>query len=120
MTCSRVVIISDGRLVAVDTPDNLAHRLRGSENIRVEVRGPRDEVAKKLRSLPKVLNVETEGMNNGRAALTVACDANADLREDIARSVVEGGWGLLEMRPVGMSLEEVFLQLTTSEEPVTA
>jgi ABC-2 type transport system ATP-binding protein len=120
MTCSRVVIISDGRLVAVDTPDNLAHRLRGSENIRVEVRGPRDEVAKKLRSLPKVLNVETEGMENGRAALTVACDANADLREDIARVVVEGGWGLLEMRPVGMSLEEVFLQLTTSEEPVTA
>jgi ABC-2 type transport system ATP-binding protein len=50
----------------------------------------------------------------------VACDANADLREDIARVVVEGGWGLLEMRPVGMSLEEVFLQLTTSEEPVTA
>ena len=120
MTCSRVIIISDGRLVAVDTPDNLAHRLRGSENIRVEVRGPRDEVAKKLRALPRVLNVEIEGMDNGRAALTVACDANSDLREDIARSVVEGGWGLLEMRPVGMSLEEVFLQLTTSEEPVTA
>jgi ABC-2 type transport system ATP-binding protein len=120
MTCSRVVIISDGRLVAVDTPENLAHRLRGSENIRVEVRGPREDIAKKLRTLPKVLNVESEGLENGRAALTVACDANADLREDIARTVIQGGWGLLEMRPVGMSLEEVFLQLTTSEEPVTA
>jgi ABC-2 type transport system ATP-binding protein len=120
VTCSRVIIISDGRLVAVDTPENLAHRLRGSENIRVEVRGPRDAVAQKLRTLPKVLNVEMEGLDNGRAALTVACDANTDLREEIARSVVEGGWGLLEMRPVGMSLEEVFLQLTTSEEPVTA
>jgi ABC-2 type transport system ATP-binding protein len=120
MTCSRVIIISDGRLVAMDTPENLAHRLRGSENIRIEVRGPRDDVARKLRALPRVLNVETEPLDKGRAAVTVACDANADLREDIAKSIVEGGWGLLEMRPVGMSLEEVFLQLTTSEEPVTA
>jgi ABC-2 type transport system ATP-binding protein len=120
MTCSRIVIISDGRLVAVDTPENLAHRLRGSENIRIEVRGPRDQIAKKLRTLPKVLSVESEAVDGNRAAVTVACDANADLREDIARTVIEGGWGLLEMRPVGMSLEEVFLQLTTSEEPVTA
>lgn len=120
MTCSRVVIIANGKLVAMDTPDNLAHRLRGSENIRLEVRGPKDEVAKQIKALPRVLNVESESLSDGRAALTVACDANVDLREELARSVITGGWGLLEMRPVGMSLEEVFLQLTTSEEPVTA
>ncbi|MFN0074337.1 MAG: ABC transporter ATP-binding protein [Chloroflexota bacterium] len=120
MTCNRIVIIANGRLVAMDTPDNLAHRLRGSENIRLEVRGPKDEVVKHLRSVPKVINVEAEAMPNGRVAVTVACDANADLREALAKSVITGGWGLLEMRPVGMSLEEVFLQLTTSEEPVTA
>ncbi|HEX3244334.1 MAG TPA: ABC transporter ATP-binding protein [Chloroflexota bacterium] len=120
MTCSRVVIISDGRLVAVDTPENLAHRLRGSENIRLEVRGPKDDIVKRLRALPRVIGAESEALGDGRAAVTVACDANTDLREELAKSIVEGGWGLLEMRPVGMSLEEVFLQLTTSEEPVTA
>jgi ABC-2 type transport system ATP-binding protein len=120
MTCSRVVIIADGRVVAMDTPDNLAHRLRGSENIRLEVRGPQNEVIKRLRALPRVLRADAESMGNGHVAVTVACDANTDLREDLAKSVIEGGWGLLEMRPVGMSLEEVFLQLTTSEEPEAA
>ena len=120
MTCSRVVIIADGRVVAMDTPDNLAHRLRGSENIRLEVRGPQNEVIKRLRALPRVFRADAESMGNGHVAVTVACDANTDLREDLAKSVIEGGWGLLEMRPVGMSLEEVFLQLTTSEEPEAA
>lgn len=115
-TCSRVIIISEGRVVAEDTPENLTKRLRGADNVQLEVRGPRQEVLAHLRKLPRVLSVEAGDGRDGRATFTVACELGTDLREQIASAVVGRGWGLLELRPVGMSLEEIFLQLTTSEE----
>ena len=116
-TCSRVIIISDGRVVAEDTPENLTRRLRGADSLQLEVRGPRQDVLSKLRSLPKVLAVHTDGdPADGRSTFTVECEVGTDLREQLAKTVVTSGWGLLELRPVGMSLEEIFLQLTTTEE----
>jgi ABC-2 type transport system ATP-binding protein len=64
--------------------------------------------------VPGVLSVETG--ENGRYQVSVAPDQ--DVRAQLAAAVVNGGWGLLELAPVGMSLEEIFLQLT-KEEPVT-
>lgn len=116
-TCSRVIIISEGRVVAEDTPENLTRRLRGADSLQLEVRGPRQEVLTRLRSLPRVLAVRTTGdPNDGRSTFTVECEVGTDLREQLAKTVVASGWGLLELRPVGMSLEEIFLQLTTTEE----
>jgi ABC-2 type transport system ATP-binding protein len=116
-TCQRVIIINDGEIAAIDTPDNLRRRLRGSETLQLEVRGPRDEVAKHLRSLPKVLDVAVTGTADGRHSYTVACELGADLREQVAAAVVQQGWGLLELRSVGLSLEEIFLQIITEEGP---
>jgi ABC-2 type transport system ATP-binding protein len=115
-TCSRVIIISDGRVVAEDTPENLTKRIRGAESIQLEVRGPRQEVAAHLRKLPKVLDVQPGDSRDGRTGFLVACEIGSDVREQLAAAVVGKGWGLLELRPLGMSLEEIFLQLTTSEE----
>ncbi|HUE76133.1 MAG TPA: ABC transporter ATP-binding protein [Chloroflexota bacterium] len=119
MTCSRVVIISDGRVVAEDTPENLTRRLRGSERIEIEARGPAQAVASALRAVPDVLNVSIVADGAGSAARLVAdCADGKDVREHLARAVVEGGWGLLQLKNLGMSLEEVFLKLTTREDDV--
>ena len=116
-TCSRVIIVNEGRVVAEDTPENLTKRLRGADNLQIEVRGPRKDVLKHLKDLPRVLDVQVSGDGqDGRAQYTVACEIGADMREQIAAAVVGQGWGLLELRPVGMSLEEIFLKLTTTEE----
>jgi len=115
-TCSRVIIINDGRVVAEDTPENLTRRLRGADNLQLEVRGPRREVLASLKRVPRVLSVDAADGRDGRTVFTVACEVGSDVREQLAAAVVGGGWGLLELRPVGMSLEEIFLKLTTTEE----
>jgi ABC-2 type transport system ATP-binding protein len=120
-TCSRVVILSNGRVVAEDTPENLTRRLRGSERIELEVAGPLDKVQAKLRAVPNVLNVETAaGAPDGRSRLFVDCAVGSEVRADLAAAVVKAGWPLYQLRNVGMSLEEVFLQLTTQEAPAEA
>jgi ABC-2 type transport system ATP-binding protein len=115
MTCNRVVIINNGRVVAEDTPDNLTKRLRGAERISLEVRGPADAVKGALVGIPNVLNVEVSP-SDGRPRFLVDSAVGQDIREDLATTIVGNGWGLLELRSVGMSLEEVFLKLTTREE----
>jgi ABC-2 type transport system ATP-binding protein len=115
MTCNRVVIINDGRVVAEDTPDNLTRRLRGAERISLEVRGPAEAVRSAIAGIPNVLGVEVTPVD-GRPRFLVDSVVGQDIREDLATTVVGNGWGLLELRSVGMSLEEVFLKLTTREE----
>jgi ABC-2 type transport system ATP-binding protein len=117
-TCSRVLIISDGRIVAEDTPENLDRRLRGAESVTLQVRGPREAVRKRLLAVPKVMRVEAADSRDGadRGTYVVECALGSDVRESLAQAVVSGGWGLLELRPMGLSLEEIFLRLTTSDE----
>ncbi len=115
MTCNRVVIINAGRDVAEDTPENLTRRLRGAERISLEVRGPAEAVRSALLAHPHVLNVDVQPAD-GRPRFLVDTAVGHDVREDLASTIVGNGWGLLELRAVGMSLEEVFLKLTTREE----
>lgn len=123
-TCSRVVIISDGRVVAEDTPENLDRRLKGAESMWLSVRGPAEAVASTLKGLPKVLNVHAEksashdGVAMALSHFVVESEMGADVRESLAHAVVGSGWGLLELRPAQLSLEEIFLQLTTSDSAV--
>ncbi len=119
-TCSRVLIINDGEIAAEDTPENLTRRLRGAETLRLEVRGPRDDVAQRLRGLARVLEVAVTGSDDGHHAYTVVCELGADLREQLAATVVQEGWGLLELRPVEYSLEDIFLRIITEEDPAEA
>ena len=115
LLCQRVLIIHDGALVAEDAPDQLARRLRGTERLELEVRGPADEVTTALRSVPGVTNVRrTE--SGDHHSYTIDARHGADLTEDVARLIVQRDWGLLRLSPTVMSLEEIFLQLTTGEE----
>jgi ABC-2 type transport system ATP-binding protein len=111
--CTRVLIIHKGHIVAEDTPAGLSQRLQGAERLAVQVARPSPEIADALTAVPGVRAVQPAG--DGRYEITVA--PGMDVRAAVAEAVVRGGWGLLELRPVGMSLEEIFLQLTR-EEPV--
>jgi ABC-2 type transport system ATP-binding protein len=118
-TCQRVVIINKGRVVAVDTPANLTGRLRGTEAMYVQVDGGGPEVAATLEGVRGVLKVTLADQHNGTAGYEVESAKGEDVRRELARAVVSRGWGLLELRPVRMSLEEIFLHLTTEEPSAT-
>ena len=119
MTCDRVAIINEGHLVAQDTPENLTRRLQGHDRVEVEVRGNLEEAAKVLARLPYVAGVEPVGVD-GRHLLHVESAPGHDIRERVAAAVVQGGWGLLGLRRVTLSLEDVFLRLTTTEDGAAA
>ncbi len=112
-TCSRVVIINDGQIVAEDTPQRLSSRMRGAEHIYLQVATPAPEIPTELEKIQGVLAVHPQADGG---AYEIETTLNTDRRADIARMAVQRGWGLLELRPVGLSLEDVFLQLTTKEE----
>ena len=114
-TCQRVVIINKGRVVAVDTPANLTARLRGSETLYVQVDAGGADVHTALAGLPGVTRVSDSDRHNGAAGYEVESERGRDIRRDLSRIVVGSGWGLLELRPLSMSLEDVFLSLTTED-----
>jgi ABC-2 type transport system ATP-binding protein len=113
-TCQRVVIINKGRVVAVDTPENLTHQLKGAATLYVQVDGGPDADAL-LRDVPGVRSVVVADNQGSLTGFEVDAEPNRDVRRDVARAIVDRGWGLLELRPTRMSLEEIFLQLTTEE-----
>lgn len=117
MTCGRVVIINKGGVVAEDTPENLTARVKNSEKLLVEVEGPVDAVRSMLSGLPGVRRVALDPGASGDSAGRFVIDAelNKDIRKDISRHIITQGWGLLELRALDVSLEEVFLHLTTLE-----
>jgi ABC-2 type transport system ATP-binding protein len=114
-TCQRVVIINRGRVVAVDTPANLTRRLSGSETMYVQLDGAGEAADRALTGVPGVTRVAEIDRQGGLVGYEVESEPGRDVRRDLARAVVGAGWGLLELRPVRMSLEDIFLQLTTEE-----
>jgi ABC-2 type transport system ATP-binding protein len=134
-TCDRVVIINRGRVVAIDTPDNLTARLKGAATLYVQVDAQGADAGAALAAIPGVTRVSSAEHPRGPAAVDgdalpppvgvpqafeVESEPDVDVRRDLARAVVTRGWGLLELRPVRMSLEDVFLQVTTEEVPEEA
>jgi ABC-2 type transport system ATP-binding protein len=119
-TCQRVVIINKGRVVAVDTPDNLTSRLRGSETMYVQVDAQGGDVAAALQEVTGVRRVSASDMRGTIAGFEVDSESGRDVRRDLAAAVVTRGWGLLELRPMRMSLEEIFLSLTTEDAAAAA
>ena len=134
-TCDRVIIIRRGRVVALDTPANLNRRVRQGTQIIVEVRGPRAAVLAALRAEPGVLAVQespaaaaairpageamttsslTHDADDSVSAI-VSTTPERDLREALAGCVARHGWGLRELRPKTLTLEEIFLALTADD-----
>lgn len=112
-TCQRVVIINKGKLVAVDSPEALTARLHGATPIYVQVEG--GDAAADLQGVPGVTRVAVADRHGSAIGYEVESTRGEDVRRDLARAVVARGLGLLELRPLRMSLEEVFLQVTTEE-----
>jgi ABC-2 type transport system ATP-binding protein len=110
--CGRVIILSDGQIAAIDTPQGLTARLQGAERVFLQVARWSPEIAAQLRAVDGAQEVH----DRGDGAFEIQCTRERDLRTTLAELAVGRGWGLLELRPVGMSLEEIFLKLTTREE----
>jgi len=111
-TCSRVLIINQGKIVAEDTPARLSSRVRGAEHILLQVAQPSSEIKTELEKIKGVLGVQVKGEDT----YEIETNAGSDRRADIAQMAMQRGWGVLEIRPISATLEEVFLELTTNEE----
>ncbi|MGD0499781.1 MAG: ATP-binding cassette domain-containing protein [Bryobacteraceae bacterium] len=119
-TCQGVIIINRGKLVAIDSVANLTNRLRGAEAVAVEVEAPGGkpdptQVQQGLEQVPGVSRVVMKDSRDGRLSFEVESLQGRHIRAELARSVVHAGWNLTELRPVGLSLEDIFLQLTGGE-----
>jgi len=111
MTCERVIIIHEGKIVAEDRIENLSSMIAGSKRIRLEVEGPAQEVAKRLRRIKGVNQVSRQDSH-----YIIECAAGQDPRSKIIETIVQGGWTLLSLEHIEMSLEDIFLKLTAEEE----
>ncbi|HEY7283923.1 MAG TPA: ABC transporter ATP-binding protein [Vicinamibacterales bacterium] len=118
-TCQRVVIINKGKVVTIDTPDNLTARLSGSATIYVQVDPSGSDPTPTLSRVPGVTRVAESSRSQNVVGYEVDSEPGHDIRRDIARAVVSSGWGLVELRPMRASLEDVFLTLIEETE-VTA
>ncbi len=120
-TCQHVIIINKGKLVAQpDTVENLTRRLRGAESVALEIE-TRDGVPdatsaqRRLEQVPGVSRVIQRESRDGRLVFEVESLQGRQVRAELARAVVGSGWNLTELRPVALSLEQIFLELTAAE-----
>ena len=118
MTCDRVIIIHEGRLVAVDTPENLIKRLQEVPTILVKAEGPAREIADAIARITGVLAVKEARGSSGYDVPSFQVETRKEefVLNDLARAIYEHGWQLKELRPVDMTLEEIFIKLVTREE----
>lgn len=116
MTCDRVVIINKGKIAAVDTPQNLTSQLKGGQRVRLEVGAPEAAIREALGQVAGAKRVQVEAAHSdGHVALNVEAAPGKDIRSDLAAKVIEKGWPLFELRGVSLSLEDIFLELTTDD-----
>jgi ABC-2 type transport system ATP-binding protein len=111
MTCQRVIIINEGKIVAEDSIENLSAVVSGVKRFRLEVTGPSKQITERLRRVPGVIKVRYDG-----SSYILECPAGQDPRSKITEAIVQGHWTLLSLEAVEMSLEDIFLKLTTKEE----
>jgi ABC-2 type transport system ATP-binding protein len=115
-TCDRVVIINRGRIAAVDTPDNLIKQLKGAERVQMEVGGEEGSIREAIEKVEGVTKAEVNAIDSSNHfRLIVESEPGTDLRARLASAVIANGMELLELRAISLSLEDIFLQLTTEE-----
>ena len=112
--CKRVIIINDGQIAAVDSLESLTTRLNKCERFLLKIRQKSNETIEKLRMLNKV-NTVTE---QETSQFTIDCEPQANIQDEIAKLVLENNWGIVELKPASITLEDVFLKLTLEENEV--
>lgn len=117
--CERVVIINKGRIVAIDTPENLSKNLSDFTKFRMTIAGPDKKVRDLIQDVygVKYLEVQNTGKED-EFIYIVEADKDVDVRKPIFYKLAQAGYPILELRSLGLSLEEIFLQLTTEEKEV--
>jgi gliding motility-associated transport system ATP-binding protein len=120
MTCQRVVIIDRGRIVAQDTAEGLSAKLEGGDQSAITVAGPSDAVRRTLAAVPGVERIEERRVDaalNGVCSFVAYSNGPSErVRAALAAAIVQGGWSLLELKPIALSLEELFMRIVTREE----
>ncbi len=114
-TCGRVIIINEGRIEASDTPENLTAQVQGADAVLIDVEGPEDGVRGRLESEEGVRQVSRESARDGRCVWRVEVDKDDRIPRRLAEAVVNSGWGLYSLQPLRLSLEDIFLKLTSHE-----
>jgi ABC-2 type transport system ATP-binding protein len=114
-TCERVVVISGGKVVAVGKPDDLTRRLQGFETVLVTAEGPVNEIKERMERVTGVNLVEQKEAADSHVTFEVHAHKDQDVRSELARAIVESQWKLLELRASALSLEDIFLKLTTKD-----
>ena len=112
--CKRVIIISDGEIAAVDSLEALTTRLRKGERLLLKLRHSNNETIGKLRTLKRVNTV----IEDQTGQFTIDCDPQANIQDNIAQISVDNSWGIIELKPASVTLEEIFLKLTVEENEV--
>src|ERR1700684_1118580 len=116
MTCDRVVIINKGKIVAVDTPEHLTTQLKGGQRIRLEVKAAEKPLQELLAQIPGANRVQIEAVRpDGHLTAIVEAAEGKDIRSQVAAKIIASGWRLFELRGVSLSLEDIFLELTTDD-----
>ena len=118
MTCQRVVIINEGRVIAVDTPHNLTNQIQKAARIFFKIEGPAVNVVKELNKVKGVKMIEKKETSNGVTDYIVELEKGNENRKVLPELIIKNGWGLHEMRSVEMSLEDIFIKLVTEEKGV--
>jgi ABC-2 type transport system ATP-binding protein len=109
--CDRILIINKGKIVTEDTTENLQARLTGAERVVLRVRGDADDLARAVKQVKGTQGVVTK--EDGSVEFEFA--SGKDVRPEVAKQVINSGYDLIELRTLGMSLEEIFLELTGSD-----
>jgi len=118
MTCEKVVIISQGRIVGEGSPESLMAQLKESDVLHAHVLGPVEAVGEALRSIDGVLDARQEGDDSQADSWVISVTPGQDVRDAVSRAIIDGGFSLRELRSQDMSLEDIFLRLTTEETTV--
>ncbi len=112
--CQRVVIINEGEIAAVDSLEGLTASLRKTERIQLSIRKGQDQAIEILEKIQGVTSVS----QNDKGEFQIECELGSNLQDDIARTTLDNKWGLVELKQTAVSLEDVFLKLTTEEAQV--
>ena len=115
--CERVLIIHEGEIAASDTIKNLSSLMSGKNKIEADIIGSPQSIVTELEKFNDIKSVEfsIDKSSSEFSTFTIESEVNSDIRSEISKIIINNGWGLIRLQSIGMSLEDIFLQITTSE-----
>jgi ABC-2 type transport system ATP-binding protein len=112
--CDTVMIIDKGKLILSDKPENLSERLGATGGLKLEVKGDRETILAALKSISRISQIdEAASVNEGVVEMTIYCAEKEDIREEVFYAMSKANTPILEMQSVRMSLEDIFLKVTS-------